>query len=245
MKTLPILLAALSAIGCSASFNAKAMESRQWGGEKVFTDADLQKIEQLRPQLAIPFRLAVAPPLYGELWAAGELDGERDALRAWGDALKATGIVSEVIVLPRMLIGASVGGRPAQDYFKAVRIAAARVQADAVLLLSSVTDTSSYVNPLCILDAAVIGLYLAPGHHTAALTLVEGIVMDNRNEYLYWIGSTQGRGSTTGPALMLHAEDAVRESRTAALKAFGEALIRDAQAFKPGPPGTKYPTQGR
>ena len=245
MKLLPILCAALSAVGCSASFNVAKMEARQWGGEKVFTDMDLARIEQLRPQLTLPFRLAVAPPLYADWRSPQQLEGELAAIQAWGADLKKSGLVSEFIVLPKLLLGSSFGGRHTHDYLKAVRVAAARMQADAVLLLSSVTDVSSYVNPLCILNATIVGLYVAPGHHKAALTIIEGIVMDNRNEFLYWTGSVQARGSTMGPAALIDEDDAIRESRTAALKAFGEALTRDAQAFKPGPPGAKYPTQGR
>lgn len=245
MKLIPILLTALSAVGCSASFNVAQMEERQWGGEKVFTDMDLARIEQLRPQLTVPFRLAVAPPLYEDWRTPQQLEGELAAIQAWGAELKKSGLVSEFIVLPKMLLGTPLGGRHTHDYFKAVRVASARVQADAVLLLSSVTDVSSYVNPLCILNATIVGCYVVPGHHKAALTIVEGLVMDNRNEFLYWTGSAQARGSTMGPAALIDEEDAIRESRTSALKAFGEALARDAQAFKPGPPGAKYPTQGR
>ncbi len=245
MKLLPVYFAALSAVGCSASFNVAKMEERQWGGEKVFTDMDLARIEQLRPQLTVPFRLAVAPPLYEDWRTPQQLEGELQAIQAWGAELKKSGLVSEFIVLPKMLLGTSFGGRHTHDYFKAVRVASARVQADAVLLMSSVTDVSSYVNPLCILNATLVGCYIVPGHHKAALTIIEGLVMDNRNEFLYWTGSAQARGTTMGPAALIDEEDAIRESRTSALKAFGEALARDVRAFKPGPPGSRYPTQGR
>jgi hypothetical protein len=243
MKILPVLVAALSAVGCSATFAPSEMSERLWGGEKLFTDQDLQRIEQLKPQLTIPFKLAIAPPLR-EDWT-GEQEGEREAILAWGDALKKTGLIREVVLLPRMLLGTPLTGRHTHDYFKAVRVAAARVQADAVLLLSSVSDTSSYVNPLCVLNATVVGLWVAPGHHTDALTIVEGVLMDNRNEYVYWTGTAQGEGGTVAAAMNIDDADAVRRSRVAALKAFGARLAAEAGAFKPVPPGERYHSPGK
>jgi hypothetical protein len=243
MKILPALLAALSAIGCSASFNRAEMESRQWGGEKVFTDDDLRRIEQLRPQLTPPIRLAVAPPM--REYGTPELDGEREAVEAWGAELKKSGLVREVIFLPNMLLGSPPHGRHAPDYLKAVRVAAARVQADAVLLMSSVTEVSAYLNPLSILNLTVAGIWIAPGHHREAMTILEGIVMDNRNEYVYWTGSAQATGTTTAPLAYIDDADAIRRSRVAALKAFGERLVANVEAFKPAPPGERYHSPGK
>jgi rhombotail lipoprotein len=243
MKILPVLLAALSAIGCSASFSARALEERQWGGEKFFTDDDLKRIEQLRPQLTPPIRLAIAPPLYEH--GSPEQEGEREAIEAWSAELKKSGLVKEVILLPNVLLGTPSQGRHTHDYFKAVRVAAARVQADAVLVMSSVTDVSSYLNPLSILDLTVVGTYLVPGHSKDALTIVEGIVMDNRNEYVYWTGSARATGTTTAPLALIDRDDAVRRSRVAALKAFGERLTANVSSFKPVPPGERYDSPGK
>lgn len=243
MKVLPVLLAALAAVGCTPSFSAARMEEKLWGGEKLFTDEDVLRIDQLRPQLTPPVRLAIAPPLY-EDWRT-EVDGEREAIEAWAADLKKTGLVSEVILLPKILLRTPSAGRHTHDYFKAVRVAAARVRADAVLLMSSVTEVDSTVNPLAFLDLTIVGAWLAPGHSKDALTLIEGIVMDNRNEYVYWTGSARARGSTTAPLLLLDEDDAIRRSRTEALKVFGESLAANASVFKPVPPGERYHSPGK
>lgn len=245
MKLITILIAGLSAVGCTASFNPTSMEERLWGGEKVFTDLDLARIEQLKPQLPAPFRLAIAPPLTNDYRLPQEMEGEREAIQAFAAELRKTGVVSDVIVLPKMLLGSSMSGRHTHDYFKAVRVASARVQADAVLIMSSVTDVSSFVNPLAILDVTLVGMVVVPGHHKEALTIIEGMVMDNRNEYLYWVGSAQGTGSTIGTLAHVNAESAARPSRVAALQAFGAALVRDANVLKGRPPGATYSTPGR
>lgn len=249
MKALAPLLA-LAAVGCSAAFNRAAMSDQLWEGEKVFTDADVARIEQLKPQLSIPFRLAIAPPLR-EDWHGGPPRPGSERAEVVGafeplvNALVGSGVVSEVIFLPRMLLGTPVQGRQARDYFKAVRVAAARVQADAVLLLSSVTEVEAGANLWSLLDLTLIGTCLAPGHTLEALTLLEGILIDNRNEYVYWTGSVEGTGISVGSLMGVREDKAVRDARGAALAAFGALLSKEAPRLKPGPPGPRYDTPGR
>jgi hypothetical protein len=244
MNKLLAILPALAAVGCSASFDRAAMSEQLWEGEKVFTDLELARIEQLKPQLPSPFRLAVAPPLREDWHGPRLTETARPDVATWFEPLVTSGAVSEVIVLPRMLLG-PVSGRPAADYYKAVRVAAARVQADAVLLLSTVTEVDDYANPLAILDWTGIGVCVFPGHHYDALTLVEGIVMDNRNEYIYWTGAAEGLGTTSGTLVGIDPADAVRESRRNALRSLAELLGKEAVRLKAGPPGPRYGTPGR
>jgi len=150
--------------------------------------------------------------------------------------------VSAFMIIPRMLIDASPqhGGG-----VKAIRMAAARMQADAVLIMRSVTDVDAYINPLGVLDLTLVGLWLAPGHHKDALTIVEGMVIDNRNQFLYFAGSAEGTGSTFGPLAVIEERDAVRESRRNALHAFGERLAKEARAARTHVPGPRYDTPGK
>jgi hypothetical protein len=243
VKTLTIVLVALAAVGCVPSYNPAQMQERQWGGEKVFTDLDLARIEQLRPQLPSPFRLAIAPPMVNDYGQPAETEGEHEALLAFAAELRKAGVVSDAIVLPRLLVDATARR---DGYFQAVRGAAARVQADAVLLMSSVTDVSSYANPLAILDVTLVGMMVVPGHHKGALTILEGVVMDNRNEYVYWTGSVRGHGSAMGTLAHVNEDTAIQEARVEALRRFGERLAGDAPtAFRPLPSGGRYATPGR
>src|SRR6185369_13525339 len=149
------------------------------------------------------------------------MEGERDEILAWGEKLKKEGIVSELLMIPNMLMDLGVT-RNGASYVKAVRVAAARLQADAVLFLRSVTDTESYANPLAVLDCTIVGMFLVPGHHREALTILEGMIIDNRNQFLYFASSAEGTGSATAPLAMFDARDAIAESRRNALRAFGD-----------------------
>jgi len=242
MKRLMALLwIGVSAVGCATGFNAVDMEAALQEERKLFTDDDdVTKIEQLKPQIKAPFRLAVAPPIQvtGRYWhdPRGLMEGERDEILAWGEKLKKEGIVSELLMIPNMLMDLGVT-RNGASYVKAVRVAAARLQADAVLFLRSVTDTESYANPLAVLDCTIVGMFLVPGHHREALTILEGMIIDNRNQFLYFASSAEGTGSATAPLAMFDARDAIAESRRNALRAFGDLLLKDGRRALGGAPG--------
>jgi rhombotail lipoprotein len=232
-----LLLASLAALGCSTGFNRRAMEEKLWGDEKIFTDDDVLRVERIRPQLQLPFRLAVAPPIRGGWRAPEELEGEREAILAWGEKLKASGVVSDFVLIPRFLIGGS--------RFKDARVAAARLGADAVLLLSEVSEVDAYVNPLAALNLTLVGMVVAPGHHRDALTIVEGVILDNRNEFVYFTASSEGKGHTVGPFASVNDRDAIRRSRVRAYEAFGDRLAQAAAGIKSPAPGPRYDTPGR
>lgn len=230
-KLIALLWIGVTAVGCAAGFNPTAMQEALQEERKLLSDdEDVTKIEQLKPQLKLPFRLAVAPPLQVQqkYWhePRGMMEGERDEILAWGEKLKKEGIVSEFIMIPGMLLDMGAN-RHGSSYVKAVRLAAARVQADAVLFLRSVTDTDSYANVLGVLDITIVGMFLVPGHQRDALTILEGMIVDNRNQYVYFATSVEGAGSATAPLAMFDAKDAVAESRRNALRAFGEQLVKD------------------
>ncbi len=246
MKTILLAAAILASAGCSTGFNRVAMQERMEHEARIFVDdPDVFQIEQVRPQLQIPFRLAVVPPsmINRCAWGQpGETEGERAELMAWGERLKKEGIVSELIVIPEMLVGVNAAPGTTGAY-KAVRVAAARLGADAILVLRSVTETDSYINPLGLLDLTIVGLWVIPGHHKDTLTVVEGLLIDNRNQYVYFAGSAEGKGTQLAPALLLDEKDAVRESRCAALKAFGDLMVQQSRTL-PGA-GYRYSTPGK
>jgi len=248
-KLMALLVMGTASVGCATGFNSAEMREALQEERKLFSDDDdVAKIEQLKPQLKLPFRLAVAPPLQvrQHYWhePRGLMEGERDEIMAWGERLKKEGVVSEFILIPPMLMDLSASRQPT-SYVKAVRLGAARVQADAVLFLRSVTDTNSYANVLSVLDITLVGMFLVPGHQRDALTILEGMIVDNRNQYVYFATSVEGSGSATAPLAMFDQRDAVAESRKNALRAFGEQLVKDGRRVLGRAPGSPPEATGR
>jgi rhombotail lipoprotein len=249
MKILTAVLLGASLAGCGAAFDREAMgTSLQEEQPLVFDDADILRIEQARPQLQFPIRLAVVPPWMFHRYTGWTdepkaTEGQREEILAWGDKLRQEGVVRDLILLPDLLQTMTPSG--SKGYIKDIRMAAARVQADVVLVLRSTTSVDSYLNPLSLLDLTIVGMFLAPGHHKEALTIVEGLALDNRNQYVYFAGTAEGTGSTMAPLASIEARNAVRESRRAALRAFGDLLVKEARRIRDGAPGVPYSSPGQ
>jgi len=94
------------------------------------------------------------------------------------------------------------------------------------------TDVDEYVNPASILDLTLVGLWVIPGHHVDALTIIEGAMIDNRNEYLYVLARGEGEERMLRPFAYARAEHAVQRSRRQALASFGDAFVREASQLK-------------
>ena len=75
-------------------------------------------------------------------------------------------------------------------------------------------------------------MFLTPGHNKDALTIVEGMLVDNRNQYAYFAGSAEGTGTTMAPLASIEAKDAIHESR-------GEQLLKAGRQLKGPRPGQR------
>jgi len=219
------ILAALFA-SCSSTIDRGRMQQELATATPEFSSQTVEEIEKIQPQLSVPFRLAVAPPIWRkELHWSRE---ERKELESWGPELKAIGLVSEFILIPSVTYEISAANQ--RGWFEQLRTAAARHHADAVLVVRDVDDTSSWVNVLSVLDLTIVACWFVPGHHVEAVSLMQALVLDNRNEYLY--ASAEGEGSVVKvlPFAYVDAEEYRQEARLAALKDLKEGLLARARA---------------
>lgn len=227
MRALPAILLAVTLLAsCSSTVDRGRMRSQLAGASPEFTSKTVEEIEKLQPQLPVPFRLAVAPPIWRQdlQWSREE----RAELETWGPELKAMGLVSEVVVMPSITYELGAGGK--KGWFEQLRQAAARHHADAVLVIRDVDETSHWVNVLSILDLTIVGAFIAPGHSAEAASLMQALVLDNRNEYLY--ASAEGEASviTTQPLAYLEVEKRLSDARLAALRDLKVSLFAKAKA---------------
>ena len=234
-----IVLLGVLLTGCAKGFNRGQMDSALRASSPRYTSSGLsvEEIEKLQPQVKLPIRLAVAPPLFADRrWSrSDQLDswspGESSEIESWEQRLRSEGVVREVVLLPPLLVEACKSDDPG-CVTRARRAAAARLQADALLVLNVATDVDEYVNPASILDLTLVGLWVIPGHHVDALTIIEGAMIDNRNEYLYVLARGEGEERMLRPFAYARAEHAVQRSRRQALASFGDAFVREASQLK-------------
>jgi rhombotail lipoprotein len=211
-------------MGCAASFNREALQARLRAEDPIFVDEDVRRIEQLKPQLRLPFRLAVPPPLPFGDWS----EAERREIESWAAPLQKAGVISDLILIPAMLIDRRQAGKPLA---KRIHTAAARFQADAVLLMAMATDVDTYANPLSLLYLTLVGMWVVPGTHHEALTMIEGVLVDNRNGYIYAAAHAEGTGTVCGPLTSVESAGAVRESYLAALQEFGKSFVAQTSRY--------------
>jgi hypothetical protein len=93
------------------------------------------------------------------------------------------------------------------------------------LILNLATSTDEYANPASELYFTIIGMWLVPATHRDALTVAEGMLFDNRNEYLYAFARGEGEQKTVRPLVYADGRAAVDALRVEALKNFGVAFF--------------------
>jgi hypothetical protein len=239
-SVVPVILMVLLA-GCATkkAFNRSEMISTAQGSHPLFLSSNLtvEQIEKLKSQVHLPVKLAVAPPVisYGRGWGSRELNtwnpDETKEIESWAAPLKKAGVVSDMIILPVLLLE-QCQGNDQGCALRVCRTAAARIQADALLLINLATAVEKYTNQASLLDVTIIGLWLIPGHHRDALTIVEGVMIDNRNEYLYAYARGEAEEKTVRPFMYANSWKAVRPSRLRALQSFGKEFIKEAGQLK-------------
>lgn len=220
-RALAFVVFAPLALACASGFNRGEMQSRMRAAAPVFTQSNLEEIAKLQPQIALPITIAVSQPLGATpgAWTTAEIE----EIESWGAVLASRGIAKRVTVVPTALLGACYAERSGCQLWEQ-RKAAAHVGADTLVVMNDVTMVDTFLNPASLLDLTILGMWLAPGHHHDALTMVEGLLIDNRNEYVYALARAEGEASQMRPLAFVDEPEVVHQARLAALKAFGAEL---------------------
>lgn len=222
--------------GCATGYNRGEMDAALESSKPAYVSSDLsvEEIEQMKPQLTLPARIAVAPPVqaYRRWWGQDSLNAwtpeEVAVIESWQEPLRAAGIAEALLVLPSALVK-DCEPRDAVCTLNAQRAAAARTHSDALLVVNLATATDEYVNPASALYLTIIGMWLVPASHRDALTVAEGVLIDNRNEYLYAFARGEGETKSVRPAMYTDTLGVVNASRVEALKSFGVAFLEQAR----------------
>lgn len=88
------------------------------------------------------------------------------------------------------------------------------------------------MNPASALYLTIIGVWLVPGSHRDALTVAEGVLLDNRNEYLYAFARGEAESKSVRPGAYADTAAVVTASRVKALEDFGSAFIEQTRQLK-------------
>lgn len=251
-----IPLLALALAGCRATHRQHAdIDELEQQLVPLFTNAEVQELDALEPQLPARFRLGIAPPLevaarrdlpwsvpdYGApkeprarfgTWS--EADEER--LSSWCARFRELGWIDEAVFLPSALVN-DAGDAP-EDLLLGLRKAGVRNHVDAVLVTQTISSTSGSANLLALLDLTLVGAFIVPGYDLRAGIVVEGLLIDTRNEYLYAAarGAEERTGGSQATRIDERADKLLADARAKALDELAQGLLDQGTRAALAPP---------
>ena len=201
--------------GCAQGFDRNALQERLNDGTLQSPDAAIVEARGLKPQLRFPCRIAVYLKPGDRDWRWTPED--KAAMGQWAATLKTDGIAADVFPLPDMLAG--------KGDMKELRVAAAKCGADVLFVIHGAAQTDSYKNFAAVLNITVVGGYVVPASHKDTLFLMEGVLLDVDNGYVYTGVQAEGVGKIMRPTFVIEEKDAITLAKTKAVAQFGDEVL--------------------
>jgi hypothetical protein len=218
------VLLILLAGGCagSAEFDRTAMRATLGSAEIPAAQHAPAVAHADMPNPPHPLRLALYfverdLPVQHRIRLAKWTDMDKGALMKELRPLQNEGMVADIF----LLVDSTIQGYDVQT----IRRAAARYDADAVLIVEGVGSVDRYNNGYAAWYVTLIGAYVAPGTVSDALFMIHSSLWDARTERLYVTQTVEGRSTLTGSAVLLEDSQALAQAKTAALAEFGKRTV--------------------
>ncbi|MBA2487275.1 MAG: hypothetical protein H0V35_14515 [Nitrospira sp.] len=223
---LPFLLAfcilvSLPACSGSRGLNRLALHETFHDNPDVVTRQDIAATMELSGHLPTPYRLAIffkhkdfpsSPTLRKVDWLSADAELLQRAL----EPVKEEGILQQSFFLANSTVQGTT--------FRDIRLAAARYNADAILVIDGASAVERYNNGHAWWYATGLGAYLAHGTESHALFMMEGTLWDVQSGYLYGTQTAEGETTLIGPAPSLEDTKAIAEAKDVAMARFGREL---------------------
>jgi len=216
-----IFTMALSACNGARGLNRQMLQDSFHDHPEVATDRDIAGAMAVQATLPMPYRLAIyfkqkdfpsRPALHRVDWVSADADRVQQTLKP----VQEEGILQRTFLLAH----STVQGTTLRD----IRLAAARYNADALLIIEGASAFERYNNGHAWWYATGIGAYFAHGTESHALFMMEGTLWDVRTGYLYGTQTAEGETTLIGPAPSLDDRAAVAEAKDVAMARFGREL---------------------
>ncbi|MDH5625363.1 MAG: hypothetical protein OEY21_04605 [Nitrospira sp.] len=174
-------------------------------------------------------------PIRQKIRQAEWMSPDKDALIKGLTPLRNEGIVADAF----LLADSTIHGHDVPK----IRQAAARYDADAVLIVEGVGTVDRYNNGYAAWYATLIGAYLAPGTVSDALFMISGSLWDARADRLYATQTAEGRFTLVGSAALLEDGQALAQAKKAALDEIGKWMLHEWRQSRIQPPPASDPSR--
>lgn len=229
------VLLILLASGCAGSveFDRTAMRATLGIAEIPETQPTSAVAQAGMPNPSYPLRLALYfvekdLPTKHKIQLARWMDSDKDTLLKRLAPLQNEGIVADTF----FLADSTIHGYDVQK----IRQAAARYNADAVLIVEGAGTVDRYNNGYAAWYVTLIGAYVAPGTVSDALFMIRSSLWDARTERLYATQTGEGHSTLTGSALFLEDGQVLALAKKSALEDLARKVAEELSRSKDGKP---------
>ncbi len=205
------------------------------GGSRLSDSAVQEEVDRLlalKPKSPVPARvLLYQVPSAGRTNISSPLkvlELRQATGRQMRKALEATGVFGAVDFLPEILLPSDV---PAD--LKTVRIAAARAQADAILIYSTEAGFESRPNDWALLYLTILGTAVAPGTDATSMAVSKAVLLDVPTGYIYFVTEDYGTESKRAPVAEIDAQKLEYDARLKSLGELSADVAGRAAGLKP------------
>ncbi|HEX4923211.1 MAG TPA: hypothetical protein VFV50_03965 [Bdellovibrionales bacterium] len=216
--------------GCATGFSRKALEEQVGVASPEFNESDIKTAYEKRPNLPKPFKLGVyfktpsyarsaydPSPAIARDWRWSEKD--KAFLDGVAADLKQRGLIADVFPLVSSVVGS--------DDLKALRLVAAKHQADAILIVSGAADVDRYANNWAITYLLLAPALFIPGSQADTLFLASATMWDVKNEYLYMTAEAEGFAHDKYAAAFGRSnKELIEEAKLKSLASLREQIIK-------------------
>tara|TARA_B110001454_G_scaffold219204_1_gene252253 strand:+ start:68158 stop:68832 length:675 start_codon:yes stop_codon:yes gene_type:complete len=183
----------------SKGFNRGDLKEQISVTKPEFNNSEIKDAFNKKPNLPKSFKLAVyfkspSPSSLGSQSKLSSVDWrwteqDKAMLETIAADLKKDGVVSDVFPLMNSLV--------VDEDLKSLRLAAAKHQADALLVISGAGQTDRYINKLGWTYALTLPALFIPGSEVDTLFVTSAALWDVRNEFLYLTAEAEATTNKT------------------------------------------------
>ncbi|MBL7543296.1 MAG: hypothetical protein JNL11_05740 [Bdellovibrionaceae bacterium] len=218
-------------IGCvSKGFNRGELKEQTGIVTPTYNDTQIKGEFQKKANLPKPFKLAVYfknPPDEKKNtmteWRWTEHD--KSIFEGLAHEMKAQGIVSDIFPIVSSVVNS--------DDLKSIRMAAAKHQADAVLIIAGAGQIDRYINGWGWTYTLLLPAFFVPGSQAETVFISNATLWDVRNEYLYLTAETEANTNEKYIAAFGKKDkDLVTEAKSTALNQLHDELRKMIKGTK-------------
>ena len=224
-----IALSSLLFFSCaSKGFNRGELKEQIGVLKPAFDDKEIKEAYNKKANLPKPFKLGVyfKAPKEGrpeQQWRWSEQD--KSVLESIAKELLNQGLVSDVFPIVDSLV--------TDTDLKSLRLAAAKHQADALLIISGAAQIDRYVNNWGWSYLLILPTLFVPASKADTLFLANATLWDVKNEYLYLTAEAESTNSETYSAAFGWSDrELIQESKTKALDGLKTEISKMVKGVK-------------